>query len=200
MKKILIAILVCVLILCSSIFGNVMFLKRYLNQKQSSKNNQEAEQIIVTATELLEKSENDNNEVSNENNIVLENDIIGILKIPKLSIKAPIKDGTSQEVMRTSIGHFVESDYWNGNVALASHNSGTNAHYFERINELNADDEIEYMTKCGTRKYIVKSIQKIESTDWSMVEKNENNENTITLITCISGNSKCRLCVRGVEV
>lgn len=200
MKKILIAILVCVLILCSSIFGNVMFLKQCLNQKQSSKNNQEAEQIIVTATELLEKSENDNNEVSNENNIVLENDIIGILKIPKLSVKAPIKDGTSQEVMRTSIGHFVESDYWNGNVALASHNSGTNVHYFERINELNADDEIEYMTKCGTRKYRVKSIQKIESTDWSMVEKNENNENTITLITCISGNPKCRLCVRGVEV
>ena len=200
MKKILIAILVCVLILCSSIFGNVLFLKQCLNQKQSSKNNLEAEQIFVTATDLLEKSKNDNNTVSDECNVVLENDIIGILKIPKLSVEAPIKDGTSQEVIRTSIGHFVESDYWNGNVALASHNSGTNAHYFEKINELNTDDEIEYMTKCGTRKYKVKSIQKIESTDWSMVEKNENQENTITLITCISGKPNYRLCVRGVEI
>lgn len=200
MKKILIAILVCVLILYSSIFGNVLFLKQCLNQKQSSKNNLEAEQIFVTATDLLEKSKNDNNTVSDECNVVLENDIIGILKIPKLSVEAPIKDGTSQEVIRTSIGHFVESDYWNGNVALASHNSGTNAHYFEKINELNTDDEIEYMTKCGTRKYKVKSIQKIESTDWSMVEKNENQENTITLITCISGKPNYRLCVRGVEI
>lgn len=210
MKKILIAILVCVLLLCSSIFGNVLFLKYYFNKKQATQNKQEAEKILTLATELLvndsgtennsENQEVDLDQKSEQNNIVLENDIIGILKIPRLSIEAPIKDGTSQEIMRTSIGHFVESDYWNGNVSLASHNGGTNAHYFEKINQLNADDEIEYISKYGTRKYKVKSIQKIESTDWSLVQKNDGKENTITLITCINGKPKLRLCVRGVEI
>lgn len=210
MKKILIAILVCVLLLCSSIFGNVLFLKYYFNKKQATQNKQEAEKILTLATELLvndsgtennsENQEVDLDQKSEQSNIVLENDIIGILKIPRLSIEAPIKDGTSQEIMRTSIGHFVESDYWNGNVSLASHNGGTNAHYFEKINQLNADDEIEYISKYGTRKYKVKSIQKIESTDWSLVQKNDGKENTITLITCINGKPKLRLCVRGVEI
>lgn len=103
--------------------------------------------------------------------------------------------------MRTSIGHFYESDYWNGNVSLASHNSGTSAHFFEKINTLNVNDEIEYITKQGVRKYKVQSIKKIESTDWSLVVKNNNqSENTITLITCINKQPNCRLCVRGVEI
>lgn len=210
MKKILIAILVCVLLLCSSIFGNVLFLKYYFNKKQATQNKQEAEKILTLATELLvndsgtennsENQEVDLDQKSEQSNIVLENDIIGILKISRLSIEAPIKDGTSQEVMRTSIGHFIESNYWNGNVALASHNGGTNAHYFEKINQLTTNDEIEYITKYGTRKYKVKSIQKIESTDWSKVVKNDGKENIITLITCINGKPKYRLCVRGVEI
>lgn len=210
MKKILIAILVCVLLLSSSIFGNVLFLKYYFNKKQATQNKQEAEKILTLATELLvndsgtennsENQEVDLDQKSEQSNIVLENDIIGILKISRLSIEAPIKDGTSQEVMRTSIGHFIESNYWNGNVALASHNGGTNAHYFEKINQLTTNDEIEYITKYGTRKYKVKSIQKIESTDWSKVVKNDGKENIITLITCINGKPKYRLCVRGVEI
>ena len=62
-----------------------------------------------------------------------ENDIIGILYIEKLDIEAPVKEGTTQEVMKTSVGHFSESDFWNGNVSLASHNSGTSMHYFQNI-------------------------------------------------------------------
>ena len=130
-----------------------------------------------------------------------DTNIIGVLKINKLQVEAPIRDGTSQEIMRTSIGHFYESDYWNGNVSLASHNGGTNAHFFEKINTLNVNDEIEYITKQGARKYRVQSIKKIENTDWSLVVKNNNqSENTITLITCINNQPNYRLCVRGVEI
>ena len=133
-----------------------------------------------------------------------ENDVIGILVIPKLQVEAPVKEGTSQEIMKTSVGHFIESDYWNGNVSFASHNSGTSMHFFENINMLDINDEIEYITEYGERKYKVKSIDIIEDTDWSMVvknnEKSENRENTITLITCINGQPNYRLCVRGVEI
>lgn len=105
--------------------------------------------------------------------------------------------------MKTSIGHFKESNYWDGNVSFASHNGGTNAHYFKKIHLLNKDDEIIYISKLGTRTYKVQEIKKINSTDWSMVNGVENTkiekENTVTLITCINGVDNYRLCVRGVE-
>jgi sortase A len=158
-----------------------------------------SEEILKIAYEQIEE----NNQETTLENISTET-VIGVLVIPSLKIEAPIKEGTSQEVMNTSIGHFTESDYWNGNVSFASHNSGTSAHYFEKINKLNVNDEIEYITKLGTRTYKVQSIKKIESTDWSMVMKSDgqtqNKENTITLITCITGQPDYRLCVRGVEI
>ena len=201
MKKFIFAILFGVLILCSSVFGSYFSWKYYTKQKE---NKAESWQILKIAEDLIEEQKEtieNNNAKHNEQEIVFENGIIGILKIPVLNIEAPIKDGTSQEVMRTSIGHFIESDYWNGNVALASHNGGSNAHYFSKISTLNNNDEIEYLTKFGTKKYVVQDIKKIESTDWSMVEKNsKQNENTITLITCINGQPKYRLCVRGKEM
>ncbi len=137
-------------------------------------------------------------------NIVCDENIIGILVIPKLNIEAPIKEGTTQKVMETSVGHFCESDYWDGNVSFASHNSGTSAHYFANINFLCANDEIVYKTKLGTKKYKVQSVSKIKSTDWSMVigqtKNNEKSSNTITLITCINRQPDYRLCVRGIEI
>lgn len=154
--------------------------------------------------EISETDENYNNYTKTlgyKENILCNNDIIGVLVIKKLGIEAPIKYGTSQEVMKTSIGHFTESDYWNGNVSLASHNSGTSVHYFEKINNLNIDDELEYITKLGTRRYKIQSINTIKDTDWSMVTKTKSqSENTITLITCITGQPNNRLCVRGIEI
>lgn len=225
MKKYYIASLASILLLiCTFLLG----IK--LNQITYNNNKKEAEEILRMAHNMLEEknykkslsnllngkfatrlnktSENSIEKVTNtinfEDNIISDMDIIGILIIPKLHVEAPIKEGTSQEVMKTSIGHFIESDYWNGNVSFASHNSGTSAHYFEKINTLNMNDEIDYVTKIGTKKYKVESIRQIESTDWSMVVGNGNqskfNKNTITLITCISGKPNYRLCVRGIEI
>ena len=149
-------------------------------------------------------SNEDINNVNSKENILCENDIVGVLVIKKLKVEAPIRDGTSQEVMKTSVGHFIESDYWNGNVSFASHNNGTSAHYFEKINELSVNDEVEYITKLGTKVYKVQSISKVKDTDWSMVvkkeEQSEIQQNTVTLITCINGQPNYRLCVRGVEM
>ncbi len=165
------------------------------------KNKSESVETLRYAYEQIDKK----SEISgNKQFDVKENDVIGILVIPKLQVEAPVKEGTSQEIMKTSVGHFIESDYWNGNVSFASHNSGTSMHFFENINMLDINDEIEYITEYGERKYKVKSIDIIEDTDWSMVvknnEKSENRENTITLITCINGQPNYRLCVRGVEI
>jgi len=201
----------------SLIVGSIILIETSVCKLTYKKNQNETNEILRIAYEYLNNEENEDKKFRNdidhnidkvnkitqieENLAPNDTNIIGVLKINKLQVEAPIRDGTSQEIMRTSIGHFYESDYWNGNVSLASHNGGTNAHFFEKINTLNENDEIEYITKQGTRKYRVKSIKKIENTDWSLVVKNNNqSENTITLVTCIDNQPNYRLCVRGVEI
>lgn len=209
---------ICVTVfMLSLIVGSIILIETSVCKLTYKKNQNETNEILRIAYEYLNNVENEDQKFRNdidhnidkvnkitqieENLAPNDTNIIGVLKINKLQVEAPIRDGTSQEIMRTSIGHFYESDYWNGNVSLASHNGGTNAHFFEKINTLNENDEIEYITKQGTRKYRVKSIKKIENTDWSLVVKNNNqSENTITLVTCIDNQPNYRLCVRGVEI
>lgn len=216
MKKIIFIVIIIAILICSVCYIEFNVYKLCNNKRESEKtlkiayNLLEDNKKIENSQNLKKTSENNNIQVINnfendiQENIILQNEIIGILKIPKLNIEAPIKEGTTQEVMKTSVGHFIESDYWNGNVSLASHNGGTNAHYFKNINILSKDDEIIYITKLGKKTYKIQNICKIKSTDWSMVNKieniNKNVENTITLITCINGQQNYRLCVRGVEI
>lgn len=136
-------------------------------------------------------------EVENEKGKLTE-DIIGVLEIKKLNIKAPVKSGTTKEVLKYSIGHFTESDVWDGNIALASHNRGSYAHYFENINELENGDEIQYTTDKGIREYIVIEKLKIKGTDWDKVLEKKG-KNTLTLVTCITGEREYRLCIKAIQ-
>lgn len=199
MKKITIIILMSMLLL-----GSVCFIEFNICKLSYNRNKNEADEVLKIAHNLVD-SRDTSNELQNANNNTnkIENDVIGILYIEELDLEAPVKEGTTQEVMKTSIGHFTESDFWNGNVSLASHNSGTSMHYFQNIHKLKINDEIKYKTQLGEKVYKIKSIDTIKDTDWSMVEKNKNTdtkENTITLITCINGQPNYRLCVRGVEI
>lgn len=196
-KKTIVGICICILLLsCVYVFELNICKLTYVNNKK------EAQEIMEKAYNIIE-SKNDKKDVYTELSKSNENDIIGILVIKKIDVKAPVKQGTSQQIMQTSVGHFTESDLWDGNVSLASHNSGTSMHYFEKINKLDVNDEIIYITSLGERKYKVQYVSKIKDTDWSMVKKNENTqnkENTITLITCINGQPDYRLCVRGIQI
>lgn len=129
---------------------------------------------------------------------IIDNSVIGTLTIPKINlVEVKICESVELETLAHSIGHFENTNIYNGNVGLASHNSGTKANYFADINKLELGDEIYYKTRYGTKKYMVDSITQIKSDDWSKLEQTE--DNTITLITCISGNPNLRLCVQGVE-
>ena len=129
---------------------------------------------------------------------MIPNDVIGTLEIPKINLKAQIKEGVDLDTLKTDIGHFPNSSIWNGNIALASHNRGSNvAHYFQDINKLEKGDLIIYKSEMGERRYKVTDILEIESTDWSKIE--DTKENKITLITCVANKPELRLCVQGEE-
>lgn len=66
------------------------------------------------------------------------------LEIPKIKLKAEIREGTDSENLNKYIGHFTETVKENGNIGLAAHNRGYKVNYFENIKKLAKGDKIYY--------------------------------------------------------
>lgn len=151
--------------------------------------NEKNKNVNVAVKEVLTEEELDELDMRENNNI-------GNLEIPKINLKADIAEGIDLDTISSYIGHFSNSSVWDGNIALASHNRGSEVkHYFENIDKLGKGDVIIYRNEIGERRYKVYSIREIEYTDWSVTENTE--ENIITLITCITNKPELRLCVQG---
>ena len=119
------------------------------------------------------------------------------LEIPKINLRADIKEGTTKEIMEDYIGHFEETRKDEGNVGLAAHNRGYKNNYFARLKELKEGDSIFYNYQGETKEYIVTKHIIIRATDWNYLEDTE--ENTITLITCVENEPEYRRCIQGEE-
>lgn len=44
------------------------------------------------------------------------------IEIPSINLEAPIREGTSQDILYNSVGHFENTNLFDGNVGLAAHN------------------------------------------------------------------------------
>ena len=152
---------------------------------------------VVNNKEIDVESKELENESFSIEKLEEDDKIVGKVIIDKINVVAPIIDGVDQDTLKIAVGHFSRSSYWNGNVCLASHNRGSYAHYFEKINTLSIGDEIKYQTKLGTRIYVVTETKQISEEELSVLDNT--NENTITLITCVKSKPELRLCVKGIE-
>ncbi len=145
------------------------------------------------------KTDTDYEDVTyNQEENILNEDILGILTIEKIGLKANVKEGSDNKTLKNYIGHIEETSLYDGNIGLAAHNRGNQYSYFARINELEKGDIITYQTKFYTRNYKVDNIQAIFETDWKLLENT--NDNKITLITCIANKKNQRLCVQATEI
>ena len=118
--------------------------------------------------------------------------------IPSIGLNAPIASGTSTEVMNKFVGHFENTSFWNGNVALAAHNRGYPVNYFANIKSLEKGEIIEYYYQGNLRKYKIEIVTKIKDTDWTYLS--ETTDNRITLITCVENEPEYRRCIQGIEI
>lgn len=161
----------------------VKFKADFISQENLIQNNH------IYSNSVLEE---ENKKVSNNNE---QNE--WYIQIDNISLKAPIQEGTTKEILDNYVGHFEESSRNLGNICLAAHNRGYKNNYFSRIKELKEGDEITYRYQEIERKYIVTKHEIIENTDWSNLESTE--ENRITLITCVENEPKYRRCIQGIE-
>jgi len=194
-RTLILVIVLIVVVFLSATLGTCVFIKYKANKTK--------EKFLHMASEIVKQNTQDKENIEEDKKLSKEeleiNDkVIGILKIPKIDLKAPIREGTESDILKYAIGHFVESNFFYGNVALAAHNRGIYSQYFEKINELVKGDEITYITKFGEKVYRVIQIKSIASTDWSVIENIGKEE--ITLITCVKNRDDLRLCVKGEKI
>ena len=173
------------------------FLSNYqaVTNKGSLKAGFKVENIINEVTEI-EKQEN--TEKTEEKKVTeKQEENKWYLEIPKINLKADIKEGTTKEIMEDYIGHFEETSKNIGNVGLAAHNRGYKNNYFKNLKTLKEGDSIFYTYQGRTKEYLVTEHVIIKDTDWSYLEKTE--KNTITLITCVENEPEYRRCIQGKE-
>ena len=177
-------IIIILSILAILIFGMFLILNHNKNEDEVIKNSN-----IET---------NQNVDDSNEETKNYEMNDLGRIECEKIGLNAPIKETVDLDVLATAVGHFEDTAIFNGNVCLAGHNSGTNKDgedigFFRRLNELKEGDEVIYHHAFGEYIYKVSEIKEIEETDFSVLEPSTTDK--LTLITCVKGQKKLRLCV-----
>ena len=151
----------------------------------------------LTKIEEVKTDENYINITYDREEKIEDESVLGILTIEKINLKATVKEGSTQEVLKEYIGHIQETAKYDGNIGLAAHNRANKYSYFARINELEIGDKIIYKTKFYIRTYIVKEKAVIYDTDWSYLKNTK--DNRITMITCIKDKPNQRLCVQAIE-
>lgn len=119
------------------------------------------------------------------------------IKIPKIALEASISEGVSIDILSSSIGHYENSGTTIGNICLKAYSIGNSINYFENIKLLRVGDEITYKKDNFISTYIVKFSGVINYNDLSYLKQTEDNK--ITLITNIEGESKYLRCIQAVE-
>ena len=183
-NRFLIAIILIAII---TLIGVIFFAVKYPVYKA----NKDAESI-----QIGDNSDLDDTPLENiEQDIIHYDDEIGTLTIPDILLdNAPIRESVELSTLSETIGHFPSTSIYEGNVGLASHNSGD---FFKNLKKIKIGSEIFYQTNYGTKRYVVTTKEIIREEDWSYLQETE--DNRITLITCVAGQKDKRLCVQAIE-
>ena len=164
-----------------------IFMNQYKFEAEISQNIMKIQQVYSDENNFKKNTEQFNEE---------ENDIWQI-EIPKISLIANIKDGTTKEILNQYVGHFIQTPKKNGNIGLAAHNRGYDVNYFKDLKLLKEGDEIRYKCNEFEKTYEVKKSRIIKDTDWKYLENTE--EDMLTLITCVENQPEYRRCIQAVE-
>lgn len=147
--------------------------------------------------DVLEEDSADNN--TNDKTNQFTNNVLAIIKIPKVDIQYPVVEGTTSSILKKSLGHFKGTALAGevGNFCVAGHRNSSYAKYFNRLDEVNVGDEIVVETRTSQYTYIVNKTFKIHESETGVLDQTD--EKKITLITCTNGfKPKYRIVVQGI--
>lgn len=147
------------------------------------------EQIVeenISANEILE--ENDKNQIISGSYKASNGktySIIGIINIPKINVKYPIIDQTSEELLKVSACKF-----WGpnanevGNLCVVGHNY-KNSKFFSKVPTLSCGDIVEITDLNGkTIQYEAYDIYTVDPSDTKCTSQLTQGRREVTVITC----------------
>lgn len=96
-----------------------------------------------------------------------ENDIIGLLEIPKLEAELPIIEGTDEEMLEKGVGHYRASAFpSDGEQILLSGHRDT---LFRKLGDLDTGDRFIVKMPYGTFEYEITSMEIVDEHDTSVI-------------------------------
>ena len=129
-----------------------------------------------------------------------ENNIFGVIEIPKININYPIFSNLSEELLKISPCKFYGTNLKeNGNICIAGHNYN-NDMFFSNLYLLNNDDEIYIYDNYGNKYiYMVFNSYEVNKSDLSPIFNYNQSLKELTLITCNNLNQN-RLIVKAHQL
>lgn len=165
--------------------------EEYVQSIQDKDREQLAKEIEKYNQSTLNQSVSDpyssGQEVYKINDRLAAHDVIGEIIIPKIQVKEPIYEGTSDTTLQKGIGHLSGTSFPSGGMGthtmLAGHRGLPGAALFSRLNELEIGDTFSIYTVEGLHTYEVISIDTILPEAFQM-EPLDANQDLATLVTC----------------
>lgn len=147
-----------------------------------------------------EKSQDKETQEENPTDRYLQGkEISGIIEIPKLGVKAAILEGTDDRALKYTVGHYPQTANpgEKGNCVLLGHRNYVYGHFFRRIDELEAGDQVIIKKDTDTYTYIVTESFVVSPEEVWVLDTSE--DAILTMITCTPMITYTdRLIVRGV--
>jgi len=124
---------------------------------------------------------------------------LGIMRIPRIHLEAPVLEGTDDAVLNRGVGHIDETAKpgTDGNSGIAGHRDG----FFRGLKDIEAGDAIELETLGATEVYRVERTWIVEPEDVTVLDPTP--MRSLTLVTCYPfyfiGSAPKRYIVRAVR-
>lgn len=111
--------------------------------------------------------------------------VLGVIRIPQISVAMPIAEGSTSEILNYYIGHMEGTAALGeiGNAVLAGHRGYSYGVYFYRLDELEIGDEIYIESKGETYTYTIYEKKFVQPDDLSVL-RGSSKYKVLTLITC----------------
>jgi len=106
--------------------------------------------------------------------------LIGRLAIPRLNMRAVVREGAGEDTLEVALGHIPGTALpgHSGNVGVAGHRDTL----FRGLRKIQKDDVIEFQTPAGNYTYMVESTEIVKPKDVGVLEASQHPE--MTLVTC----------------
>jgi sortase A len=124
---------------------------------------------------------------------------LGVLRIPKLRLEAPLLEGSADATLDRGLGHIEDTAPLGmpGNAGIAGHRDG----FFRVLKDIAEGDAIEMQTLAGRETYRVERIWIVAPDDVSVLDPTPSR--SLTLVTCYPfyfvGSAPQRFIVRAVS-